>query len=68
MWNKDEIEGKTDRLKGRVKQEAGDVLNDEKLIDEGIADEAEGTAQETWGKGKRKVGEAIEDIGKAVKR
>jgi uncharacterized protein YjbJ (UPF0337 family) len=68
MWNKDEIKGKAERLKGRVKQKGGDVLNDENLVDEGIADEAAGTVQETWGKGKRKVGEAIEDLGKNVKR
>ena len=68
MWNKDEIKGKAERLKGRVKQESGDVLNDENLVDEGIADEAAGTVQETWGKGKRKIGEAIEDLGKNVKR
>jgi uncharacterized protein YjbJ (UPF0337 family) len=68
MWNKDEIKGKAERLKGRMKQESGDVLNDESLVDEGVADEAAGTVQETWGKGKRKIGEAIEDVGKRVKR
>ena len=68
MWNKDEIQGKTERLKGRVKQKSADVLNDENLRDEGIADEAAGTTQETFGKGKRKIGEAIEDLGKSVKR
>jgi uncharacterized protein YjbJ (UPF0337 family) len=68
MWNKDEIKGKAERLKGRVKQESGDVMNDENLRDEGIADEAAGTMRETFGRGKRKVGEAIEDLGKSVKR
>ena len=68
MWNKDEIEGKAERLKGRVKQESADVLNDEQLRDEGAADEAAGTVQEAFGKGRRKIGEAIEDLGKSVKR
>lgn len=68
MWNKDEIKGKAQRLKGVAKQKSADVLNDEQLRDEGIADEAAGQLRETLGKGKRKVGEAIEDLGKSVKR
>ena len=68
MWNKDEIKGKAERLKGRVKQQSADVMNDENLRDEGIADEAAGKVREGFGKGKRKVGEAIEDLGKSVKR
>jgi uncharacterized protein YjbJ (UPF0337 family) len=68
MWNKDEVKGKADELKGRVKQGAGDLTNDEELHDEGVADEAAGRVQEGYGKGRRKVGEAIEDIGKNVKR
>jgi uncharacterized protein YjbJ (UPF0337 family) len=68
MWNRNEIEGKGDRLKGRAKQEAGEILNDEKLREEGAADEASGNVQETLGKGRRKVGEAIKDIGNAIKR
>jgi len=68
MWNKDEMQGKADRLKGRMKNAAGDALDDDKLRDEGTADEASGSVQETFGKGRRKVGEAIEDIGKSVKR
>ena len=68
MWNKDEMAGKTERAKGRVKEEAGKILNDEQLEGEGVADQAEGATQEAWGKGKRKVGEAIEDIGEQIKK
>jgi uncharacterized protein YjbJ (UPF0337 family) len=68
MWNNDEIKGKTDQAKGRVKQAVGDLTNDEELHDEGVADEASGRVQESFGQGKRKVGEAIEDIGKNVKK
>jgi uncharacterized protein YjbJ (UPF0337 family) len=68
MWNKDEVEGKVDRVKGKIKEGAGDALNDEQLRGEGVADQASGNVQETFGKAKRKVGEAIEDVGNAIKR
>ena len=68
MWNKDEVEGKAERLKGRAKEEAGKVLNDDQLEGEGVADQATGTVQEAWGKGKRKVGETIEDLGERIKK
>jgi uncharacterized protein YjbJ (UPF0337 family) len=68
MWNRDEVEGKVDRLKGRVKQKTGDALNDQQLHGEGAADEAAGKVQETFGEGRRKVGDAIKDIGDAIKR
>jgi uncharacterized protein YjbJ (UPF0337 family) len=68
MWNRDEIKGKADRLKGRMKEEAGEALNDERLRNEGAADEASGSVQETFGRGRRKVGEAIKDVGDAIKK
>ena len=68
MWNKDEIKGKTDQLKGRAKQAAGDLANDDQLRDEGVADEAVGDAQKAFGTGRRKVGEAIEDVAKKIKQ
>jgi uncharacterized protein YjbJ (UPF0337 family) len=66
--NRDELEGKVDQLKGKVKQAAGDLSDDEKLKDEGVADEAGGDVQEGFGRGRRKVGEAIEDLGDKLKR
>ena len=66
--NRDELEGKAEALKGRIKQAAGDLTNDPDLHDEGVADEAAGQTQDAFGHAKRKVGEAIEDIGKAVKK
>jgi uncharacterized protein YjbJ (UPF0337 family) len=68
MWNNDEIKGKTDQAKGRVKEAVGDLKNDEQLHDEGAADKASGRVQESFGKGRRKVGEAIEDIGENLKK
>jgi uncharacterized protein YjbJ (UPF0337 family) len=66
--NRDELEGKVDQLKGKVKQAAGDLSDDEKLKDEGVVDEAGGDVQEGFGRGRRKVGEAIEDLGEKLKR
>jgi uncharacterized protein YjbJ (UPF0337 family) len=66
--NRDELEGKLDRAKGEVKQAFGHATNDEKLHDEGVVDEASGKIQEGFGKGRRKVGEAIEDLGENLKR
>jgi len=66
--NRDELEGKAEALKGKVKQAAGDLTNNADLHDEGVADEAAGKTQETFGKAKRKVGEAIEDIGESIKK
>ena len=66
--NRDEVEGKAKEIKGRVKQGVGDLTDDQNLHDEGVADEAEGEVQKGFGKAKRKVGEAIEDIGENLKR
>lgn len=66
--NKDELDGKTDQLRGKLKQAAGDLTDNERLHDEGVADEASGDVQEGFGRGRRKVGEAIEDLGENLKR
>jgi uncharacterized protein YjbJ (UPF0337 family) len=66
--NKDEVDGKVEQVKGRVKQGVGDLTNNERLRDEGVADEAAGEVQEGFGRGRRKVGEAIEDLGEKLKR
>ena len=68
MKNRDELEGKSESLKGRAKQALGDLTNDERLRDQGAADEAEGETQATLGKARRKVGEAVEDLGNEIKR
>jgi len=66
--NRDEVEGKATALKGKIKQAAGDLTDDPALHDEGVADEAAGDTQDAIGHAKRKVGETIEDIGKAIKK
>jgi uncharacterized protein YjbJ (UPF0337 family) len=66
--NRDEIEGKAEQIKGKVKKAAGDLTDDERLHDEGTVDEAAGTVQEGFGRARRKIGEVIEDIGEDLKR
>jgi uncharacterized protein YjbJ (UPF0337 family) len=68
MLNKDEIAGKGEELKGKVKQAVADLTNDPELHDEGVADEAAGDLREGVGTVKRKVGEAIKDLGDRIKK
>ena len=66
MWNKDEVQGKADKLKGNIKESVGNATNDENLRNEGAADQAAGNVEEAFGKGRRKVGEAIKDVGDKI--
>ena len=64
--NKDELEGRGESVKGKAKETFGDMTGDERMKNEGTADRAAGKTQETFGRGKRKVGEAIEDVGDKI--
>ena len=66
--NRDELEGKFDKVKGQIKETAGKALGDRDLESEGQADQTGGNVQEGFGKARRKVGEAIEDIGESISR
>jgi len=66
--NRDELDGRVDKAKGKMKQAVGDLTDNERLNDEGVADEAAGDVQEGFGRARRKVGETIEDIGENIKR
>jgi uncharacterized protein YjbJ (UPF0337 family) len=66
--NRDELEGKFDRAKGATKETVGRAVNDRDLEEEGRADQIGGNVQEGFGKVKRNVGEAIEEIGEAVRK
>ena len=68
MKNRDEVDGRTDQVKGRVKQAWGDITDNERLHDEGVADEAAGDVKEGVGRARRKVGEFIEDVGENMKK
>jgi uncharacterized protein YjbJ (UPF0337 family) len=49
------VSGKSDKVKGKLKQAAGDLTDNEKLRREGKIDELAGKAKETVGKVKDKV-------------
>ena len=68
MQTRDEAKGQIDRIKGKVKQGVGKATGDEQLHDEGVADEAGGEVREGFGKAKRKVGNAVKDLGDRMKR
>jgi uncharacterized protein YjbJ (UPF0337 family) len=66
--NRDELDGKANKMKGHLKEGAGELTGNERLKEEGAADRAEGEVQDTYGRGKRKVGEAVEDLGDRIKK
>jgi uncharacterized protein YjbJ (UPF0337 family) len=66
--NRDEREGKEKNLAGRVKEATGALTGNEDLEKRGADERAEGEAQSDLGKARRKVGEAIEDLGDKIKR
>lgn len=66
--NKDEVEGKWDQAKGAVKENVGRAVGDRDMETEGQADRASGNVQEGYGEAKHKAGDAIKDVGDAIKR
>jgi uncharacterized protein YjbJ (UPF0337 family) len=67
LMNRDELNGKVDKLKGQVKQGVGNATDDQRLHDEGVADEAGGNIEEGFGKARRKVGDALHDVAHKIK-
>jgi uncharacterized protein YjbJ (UPF0337 family) len=66
--NRDELEGKGIEAKGKVKREVGEMTDNERMREVGVADEAAGETQETLGETRRKVGDKVEDAGERLKR
>jgi uncharacterized protein YjbJ (UPF0337 family) len=66
--NRDELEGKAEALKGKIKQATGTLTRDPNLHDEGVIDEIAGKARAAVGRTKRKVGEGIERVGNVIKK
>ena len=57
-----------DDIKGRIKEAAGDLTDNEDLQREGKADQAAGKTKEFVGRAKDKVDGAIDDIKEKVHR
>ena len=64
--NQDEVKGKLKQAKGTVKETVGRATNDPELLQESQDDKAAGRTQETFGKARRKVGDAVKDLGEAI--
>jgi uncharacterized protein YjbJ (UPF0337 family) len=65
--NKDEMEGKWEKAKGKVKEKAGEATGNRDLEAEGLAQQGAGEAQDAFGKARRKAGEAVEDAADEIK-
>ncbi|CAN5301290.1 CsbD family protein [soil metagenome] len=57
--NKDQVAGRVDQAKGKVKEVTGRVTGSEKLESEGLVDQASGKVQSTYGDAKEKAKDAI---------
>ncbi len=66
--NKNEVHGKTQSLKGRIKQATGVAIGNPKLEREGAVERAAGAVEADLGKARRKVGDALARLGNAVKK
>ncbi len=66
MRYEDEIKGKGKQVKGAAKAKLGKLAGDRDLVEKGNQEQSEGKLQETFGKTKRKVGDAIKDVGERI--
>jgi uncharacterized protein YjbJ (UPF0337 family) len=56
--NSDQVKGKTNQVIGKVKRGAGEMTGNDRLANRGVADQAKGAVQETWGNVKDAAHEA----------
>jgi uncharacterized protein YjbJ (UPF0337 family) len=63
MRYEDELKGKGKQVKGAVKEKLGKLTGDRNLQQRGANERVKGKVQEKVGKVRRKVGEAVEDLG-----
>lgn len=66
--NSEEVKGKYEAAKGVVKEKIGQVIDDKEMEHRGAAERDAGDVRNQVGKIKRKVGEAIEDVGRFVRK
>ena len=62
--NRDQISGNVDQVVGKIKQNAGETIGNEKLANEGVVDQIKGAVKETWGNAKDAAAEISKDIHK----
>ncbi len=66
MWNKDEVKGKTEQVKGAAKDKVGELTGDPVLEAEGEAERVVGKVRETAGTVRRKTEEVVNDVRKKI--
>jgi uncharacterized protein YjbJ (UPF0337 family) len=59
--NKDQVKGRIDQAAGKIKEEAGDLVGNKRM-------EQEGRAEKNVGEGRAKLGDVKEDVKDAVKK
>ena len=57
--NKDQVAGRVEEAKGKMKEVAGKVTGSDKLQTEGVVDQAAGKVQKTYGDVKEKTKDAL---------
>jgi uncharacterized protein YjbJ (UPF0337 family) len=57
--NKDQVAGRVESAKGKLKEATGKVTGSEKLKSEGVADQAAGKVQSSYGDAKESAKDAI---------
>ena len=60
--NKDQVQGHTEDAKGKVKEAAGKLVGNDRLVGEGQADQIAGKTQAKIGDAKEVVKDAIDKI------
>ena len=66
--NKDERVGKTEEIKGKIKETAGRVIGNPDLENRGVREQQVGKAQHDFGTAKRNLGDEIEKVAKEIKK
>jgi len=65
-FNDDEVKGKKDQAAGALKEKAGKLTGNTILESEGADQRAAGKFEAGFGKTRRRVGEAVKDLGEKL--
>jgi uncharacterized protein YjbJ (UPF0337 family) len=68
MWNRNEMQGRLDHARGRIKQAVGTLIGNNDLATAGRVEMAMGKAKTVVGETSRRTDEAIAQVGKAAKK
>jgi len=66
--NKEQISGKIDQATGKVKEKTGEAVGNERLANQGRADQVKGSVKEAWGDTKQAVHDMAHEAKKADKK